>query len=194
VTVEPLEIRTDRLHLWVPGPDAASRLLRFHDDNDAHLRRWAPPAPPGWSTLAFWERRLDDSRNDARAGRSLRMSIAWADDDERRVLGTISLTDLIRGPLQQANLGYALAERAQGKGVMTEAVRAVSTHAFSVLRLHRVSASYMPTNDRSGRVLRRVGFTVVGYARDYLFIDGAWRDHVLTQLLDPAGRPPVSPG
>ncbi len=194
MTVDPLEIRTDRLVLWVPGPDAASRLLRFHDDNDAHLHRWAPPAPPGWTTLAFWERRLDDSRNDALAGRSLRMSIAWADDDERRVLGTIALTDLLRGPLQQANLGYALAERSQGKGVMTEAVRAICAHAFDVLRLHRVSASYMPTNDRSGRVLRRVGFVVVGYARDYLFIDGAWRDHVLTQLMDPANRPPVLPG
>jgi ribosomal-protein-alanine N-acetyltransferase len=28
--------------------------------------------------------------------------------------------------------------------------------------------------------LRALGFTVEGYARDYLFIDGAWRDHVLT--------------
>lgn len=194
MTIDPLEIRTDRLLLWVPGPESASQLLRFHAENEAHLRRWAPPSPSGWGTQAFWERRLADCRDDAIAGRSLRMTIAWGDDDERRVLGTISLTDVIRGPLQSANLGYALAERSQGKGVMVEAVRAIAAHAFDVLRLHRVSASYMPTNDRSGRVLRRAGFAVIGYARDYLFIDGAWRDHVLTQLIDPAPRPPVSPG
>ena len=39
---------------------------------------------------------------------------------------------------------------------------------------------YQPNNERSGRLLRSLGFTVEGYARDYLYIDGAWRDHVLT--------------
>lgn len=51
-------------------------------------------------------------------------------------------------------------------------------------------ANYVPTNERSGRLLRRLGFTVEGYARDYLFIDGAWRDHVLTSLTNPAVNQP----
>ena len=50
--------------------------------------------------------------------------------------------------------------------------------------------SYMPTNDRSAKVLRRAGFAVVGYARDFLYINGAWRDHVLTALVDPKERAP----
>ncbi len=191
---DPVEIQTERLVLWLPGLDAASRMLRFHADNDDHLRKWAPPAPPGWGTLPYWERRLRESHDEATSGRSLRLAISWHDDDERAVLGTISLTELVRGPLQQAFLGYTLAERAQGKGIMTEAVRALCTLGFDTLRLHRVAANYMPTNERSGGVLRRCGFAVIGYARDYLFIDGAWRDHVLTALVDPKGRPPVSPG
>ncbi|MCA9674942.1 MAG: GNAT family N-acetyltransferase [Kofleriaceae bacterium] len=191
---DPLELLTDRLRLWVAGPDVATRMIAFHRDNDDHLRRWAPPSPPGWGSLDYWERKLAGNVDDAAAGRSLRLAIAWRDDDERRVLGTVALSDLLRGPLQQAHLGYSLAARAQGKGIMVEAVRAVATHAFDVMRLHRLSANYMPTNERSGRVLRRCGFVVVGYARDYLFIDGAWRDHVLTQLTDPQDRPPVSPG
>ena len=88
-------------------------------------------------------------------------------------------------------LGYGLAERAQGKGVMTEALRTVCAWAFDELRLHRLSANYMPSNERSGAVLRRLDFAVVGYARDYLFINGAWRDHVLTQLVDPRNRSPA---
>jgi ribosomal-protein-alanine N-acetyltransferase len=43
-------------------------------------------------------------------------------------------------------------------------------------------ANYMPANERSGKLLKRLGFTVEGYARDYLFIAGAWQDHVLTSL------------
>jgi ribosomal-protein-alanine N-acetyltransferase len=46
-------------------------------------------------------------------------------------------------------------------------------------------ANYRPENERSGRLLQRLGFAREGYARDYLFIDGAWRDHVLTSLTTP---------
>jgi len=188
---EHVELLTDRLRLWLPAPDAASRMLRFHEDNAEHLKRWSPPAPPGWGALAYWERKLAANQDDAAQGRSLRLAIAWRDDDERRIVGTLSLTEIVRGPLQQANLGYAVDVRHEGKGIMTEGVRAVCDHAFEALHLHRISASYMPTNDRSARVLRRCGFVPIGYARDYLFIDGAWRDHVLTALVDPRNRPPA---
>jgi ribosomal-protein-alanine N-acetyltransferase len=43
-------------------------------------------------------------------------------------------------------------------------------------------ANYIPTNERSGLLLKRLGFAVEGYARDYLLINGQWRDHVLTAL------------
>jgi ribosomal-protein-alanine N-acetyltransferase len=43
-------------------------------------------------------------------------------------------------------------------------------------------ANYRPQNERSARLLERLGFTREGLAKDYLFIDGAWRDHVLTSL------------
>jgi len=44
----------------------------------------------------------------------------------------------------------------------------------------------VPHNARSGRLLERLGFVNEGLAKDYLFIDGAWRDHVLTARLNPA--------
>jgi len=48
-------------------------------------------------------------------------------------------------------------------------------------------SSYLPTHERSGRLLRRLGFTVEGYARDYLLLDGEWRDHILTSLVSTSG-------
>ncbi len=68
---------------------------------------------------------------------------------------------------------------------MVEAVLAAVRFAFERLRLHRVMANYMPHNQRSGAVLRSAGFTVEGYARDYLLIDGRWQDHVLTAISNP---------
>jgi ribosomal-protein-alanine N-acetyltransferase len=47
-------------------------------------------------------------------------------------------------------------------------------------------ANYRPENERSGILLERLGFVREGLAKDYLFIDGQWRDHVLTSLTNPA--------
>jgi ribosomal-protein-alanine N-acetyltransferase len=60
---------------------------------------------------------------------------------------------------------------------------------FAEQKLHRIGANYMPHNARSGRLLAGLGFRIEGYARDYLYIDGAWRDHVLTSLVNDAFRP-----
>jgi ribosomal-protein-alanine N-acetyltransferase len=65
---------------------------------------------------------------------------------------------------------------------MRESLQASISYVFSELRLHRIMANYMPFNRRSGGLLRRLGFVVEGYARDYLQINGAWEDHVLTSL------------
>lgn len=187
---DAVEIPTEPLVLWMPTPDAAAALLEFHVENEAHLRRWSPAAAPGWDALVYWERRLRDAWDDAAAGRSLRLVVSRKGDLGRAILGTISLTEIVRGPLQQAYLGYALGAPHQGKGIMLEAVRALCAYAFDTLRLHRVCANYMPSNDRSAKVLRACGFVPIGFAQDYLYIDGAWRDHVMTALVDPQNRPP----
>ncbi|MFD2447620.1 GNAT family N-acetyltransferase [Vogesella fluminis] len=67
---------------------------------------------------------------------------------------------------------------------MREAVEAVIAFAFGTLKLHRVQANYQPENERSAALLKRLGFQIEGHARDYLFLNGAWRDHVLTSLIN----------
>jgi ribosomal-protein-alanine N-acetyltransferase len=106
------------------------------------------------------------------------------------VLGIVAFSNIVRGPLHSCFLGYALAERQQGKGLMTEALRLGIRYMFDEMHLHRISANYLPHNTPSAAVLKRLGFTVEGYARDYLRIDGRWQDHILTSLLDPDWTPP----
>jgi ribosomal-protein-alanine N-acetyltransferase len=69
---------------------------------------------------------------------------------------------------------------------MSEALRATIAHVFGTLKLHRIMANHLPENTRSAALLKKLGFAVEGYARDYLFIAGAWRDHVLTALTNHA--------
>ena len=98
------------------------------------------------------------------------------------VLGYVNLSNIVRGGFQACYLGYALAERSQGSGYMTEALRTAIDFAWGDLKLHRIMANYLPQNERSAKVLQKLGFVIEGYAKAYLFIGGRWQDHVLTAL------------
>jgi ribosomal-protein-alanine N-acetyltransferase len=186
------EIMTERLRLWMPGPSDAGLMLAYFQENRDHLARWSPPTPSDFHTRSYWERRLEANRGELATDRSLRLSVSWRDDELRRVIGTIGLTEIQRGPFHACHCGYGLDQRHMGRGVMTETLRAVCDYGFVTMSLHRIEANYMPTNERSGQVLRRAGFVIEGYARDYLFINGAWRDHVLTSRTNPHAMPLVA--
>ncbi len=178
-------VETPRLALVLPGPHRAAACAAHHHDNAAHLGPWAPPRAPGFHAPAAWAERLRAAHAAHAAGTALRSWIAWRDRPDGPLLGQASLEVIGRGTFLAANLGYGLAAGAEGQGIMTEALRALCAHAFGALGLHRIQANHMPENARSAAVLARLGFVVEGRARDYLYIDGAWRDHVLTSLTNP---------
>ncbi|MBV9211587.1 MAG: GNAT family N-acetyltransferase [Acidobacteria bacterium] len=182
-------IETERLLLTIPTPEAAPRMLAFALENREHLTRWQPPEPAGYDTEKFWRDYLTASQNDFKAGRSMKLVLFERAQPDGAVVGECNFNNFIRGPFQACFLGYKIDYRAEGRGLMREALAAAIAYAFEELRLHRIMANYLPINERSGRLLRRLGFTVEGYARDYLLIGGEWRDHVLTSLTNTKLRP-----
>jgi ribosomal-protein-alanine N-acetyltransferase len=175
-------IETDRLLLTMPRVEDAARMLAYVEENRAHLEPWSPPAPEGYYTQKFWREHFAQARQDFVEGRSMRLVLFERANVTGRVVGVCNFSNIMRGPFQACFLGYHLDGRDVGRGLMSEALTAAIAYAFERLRLHRVMANYIPRNERSGRVLRRLGFTVEGYARDYLLINGAWEDHILTAL------------
>ena len=163
-------------------------LLRFFDENREHMAPWEPPRPPDFHTHEFWRVQVGRHRRAFDAGAAV-MLFVFPLDDPTRVIGQISYTSIVRGPADMCMLGYALAGHAQGQGYMQEALQASNEYVFKQLNIHRVMANFMPHNVRSNAVLRRLGFAVEGYARDYLYVNGAWRDHVLTALTNHDWKP-----
>lgn len=184
-----VELTTERLYLWLPGALDAAEMLRYQVENREHLQGWEPPRPAGFLTLSFWRKKLARERQLLVEDRGMRLAIAWADATPRRIIGICQLFRFARGPQQSCQLGYSLAEDVQGQGVMTEALRRTIAFAFDDLAMHRIEASYSPVNQRSGAVLERLGFTIEGYARKALFINGAWRDMLRAALVNPAPLP-----
>lgn len=182
---------TERLRLEIARPGHEAALARFFAENfEEHLARWSPPPPPSGHGEAWWSERLPAFAREFENGQSARWVIFPRVGDGSEAVGTANVTQVVRGPFQAAYLGYQLARRHEGHGLMTEALRAVVAHAFGEMRLHRLMANHVPENERSRRVLERLGFVREGLAREYLHIGGAWRDHVLNSLTN-AGFDPA---
>lgn len=188
----PPVIETKRLLLTIPPPETAARYAVFAIENEEHLASWEPPRPTGYFTEAYWYRRLERNHDEHAHDLSLRLTVLRRSDPEGPVLGHINFNQFVRGGFQACILGYSLDRRVVGKGMMSEALAGAIPYVFDTLGMHRIQANYIPTNERSGMVLRRAGFVVEGYARDYLFIGGAWRDHILTSLTNPNAPVPNS--
>lgn len=183
---EPLVvIATPRLVLSLPSAAAAARYLAYFDDNRAHLEPWEPTREAGFYTPAFWRARIEKNRREYVTDQSMRLALTLGTDPDGPVVGQVNFNNFVRGAFQAATLGYSLDHRHVGQGYMHEALRWSIPWVVRRLGMHRIMANYIPTNERSGRLLRRLGFVVEGYARDYLRISGTWRDHVLTALTAP---------
>lgn len=188
-------LRTPRLRLFIAGPEWAEECARFNRENAEFLAPWEPRM----TASSFDAAALRDIRKRAVGaaleGRAYSFAIAREDADNQniRIIGWLTFSNIVRGVFQACHLGYKLSERAQNHGYMTEAVRAGIDFAFGTLRLHRIMANYLPHNTRSSALLSRLGFKREGYAEAYLFINGKWQDHILTALVNPENAAPDDP-
>ena len=85
--------------------------------------------------------------------------------EPQRHIGNIKL-----GPIDQrhksAPIGIAIGARdCWGKGFASQAVAALSDHAFAVLGLERVEAGFYADNEASQRAFKRAGFVEEGRRR-----------------------------
>jgi len=182
---EPL-VRGDGLYLR-PGAAAdypSWSLLR--QASRAYLEPWEPTWPEDDLTQSAFRRRV--RRQDEDISRDEAYAFLIFDQTSDQLLGGITLGGVRRGVSQTGTLGYWMGAPHAGKGHMTRAVAALIDFAFTRLRLHRLEAACIPDNAPSIKVLEHNGFAREGYARAYLKIDGAWRDHVLFGLVESDAR------
>ena len=177
-----LPFQTSRLLLTEPEDADAPRLLAYAVKNRDALAPWEPTRSDSYFTLAYWDQQISIVRDQNQAGTRIQFLLLDNSAPTGPLIGQCTLSNVVRGAFQAAYLGYSLDRDDWGKGLMHEALSVVIEYGFGTLKLHRIMANYMPRNERSGRVLRCLGFTVEGYARDYLKIAGQWEDHILTAI------------
>ena len=83
----------------------------------------------------------------------------------------------------RAEIGYDLGPDFWGQGYMREALFAVLANGFDQMRLNRIDALVYTENERSIRLLQKLGFMREGLLRDYFHQDGKFHDHYIFSLL-----------
>lgn len=157
-------------------------LANYYQANAAHLKRWSPLMPRTHHSVASWTLRLIEREREFSDSSSVHFIAT--NESESQVIGTCSISNIVRGVFQSCHMGYSVDIGSEGQGRMQVLAQHTIDYVFAELKLHRIIANHMPENKRSEALLERLGFEREGYAKRFLQIDGEWEDHVLNSLIN----------
>lgn len=171
-----LPIRTPRLAL---------RAYR-HDDADASFAYYSRPEVTKYLPWGPWTRDEAQKRVAVRATRTAitgpESILSLVIEHDGALVGDVVLWPT-EPTLSRAEVGWAVAPSAQGRGIATEAVGALLDVAFDIYGMHRVVAHMHPANIASHRVAERVGMVREGHLRQNVRIAEEWVDSVVYGML-----------
>ena len=168
-------------------PDAELRLAEARhceeifglvDRNRGHIRRWMPWVD-GTKTVEDVRKWQAGAAEQFAKNNGFHAGIWW----QGKIAGMIGFhaMDWVH---RRTSIGYWLDERAQGRGLMTAACRAMTLHALGELKLHRVEIRCAPENHKSRGIPIRLGFTEEGRLREVEWLYDHFVDHVVYSLLE----------
>lgn len=179
------QLLTERLLLKHPCRHDANRILAFRLENRDHLRSWEPARDDSFYTLQATENQLGTMQKQMEEETAEYWIVESRANAE--MVGECSFTNIVRGSFQACHLGFSIAREFEGMGLMHEALQMAISDIFVNHGLHRIMANFQPSNIRSEKLLKRLGFQHEGLALEYLKINGKWMDHILTSKINPAG-------
>lgn len=149
--------------------------------NDSWLSPWEATLPAGLlleSGRGGYVALARALLREAKRGQSL----PWVVTYDGEFAGQLTVGSIVWGSACGGQVGYWIDQRFAGRGVIPTALAMAVDHCFSVVGLHRIEANIRPENDRSRRVVEKLGFRDEGLRRRYLHINGRWCDHLCYAL------------
>ncbi|SEB00121.1 GNAT family N-acetyltransferase [Leifsonia sp. 21MFCrub1.1] len=167
------------LILRVRREQDAGALAAAYQRNRGHLAPWDPTRTEDFFTEAG---QLAQTR-ELLALREMDAALPLVIAEGDQIAGGFTLSQLVRGAFQSANVGYWLDRDHVGRGLASAALSTLVDAARDDYGLHRLQAATLLANHASQSVLTRAGFERIGVAPNYLNIAGRWQDHVLFQRI-----------
>ena len=175
---EPSALTTERLLLRRPVLSDFSSWASLRRESVDFLQPYEPAWTADELSRSAFKARLRRQEAEITSGRGLPWFL-FLKSEPKTLVGGFTISNIRRGVAQTGTLGYWIGETLAGQGYGHEALLAICGDAFNVHKLHRLEAATVLDNERSMRLLISCGFQKEGTARQYLKINGQWRDHHL---------------
>lgn len=157
----------------------AAALAAAYVRNREYLSSWEPVRPDEYYTESWQASDIANRLVAHEAGEGHPLGLFAGET----LVGRFNVAGIVRGPFQNAGLGYWVDSEYAGRGLASAAVQKIVEMARDELGLHRIEASTLLHNVGSQRVLQKAGFQQIGMAPQYLQIAGKWQDHNLYQVV-----------
>jgi ribosomal-protein-alanine N-acetyltransferase len=179
MTPDELKLSTPRLELTaLTTQDVESIWPSVSDPALPQHMSWNPHRSKN-ETLEFLKR----IESDLATGKG----ITWGIRSMGEFCGIFSIINVLRThralSYDRGELGYWCAIEKQGKGLMTEAGVIVIQFAFTKLGLNRLVVAHHLENDRSRKLIERLGFKPIGIEHEAFMKNGRWIDTKIYELL-----------
>jgi len=173
---EQVTLRTERLLLRPLRESDAADLFSIFSDPKV-MRYWSSPP---WPSIDEAHRTIARDAKAMACGEYLQLGIERLADAQ--LVGRCTLFNLV-APSRRADVGYGLARAAWGRGYAHEALLELLRFGFAQLELNRVEADIDPRNERSARLLGRLGFRREGHLRERWIVGDETTDSAIFGLL-----------
>jgi ribosomal-protein-serine acetyltransferase len=150
--------------------DVEEPYFEWVEANRDHLAKWLPFAAAAnlRAEVRTWlERRTSPEELASRIG-----GLIYYRDV---LVGGASLGG-VGSPDNAGEMGYSLSESAQGNGIVTRVCRKLIEIGFAEKGMHRVMIRGAQDNHRSRAIAERLGFTLEGFQREAVFVEGKYHD------------------
>ena len=145
-----MEIRADGIILRPWSDDDLEALTAACQD--AEIARWLPMVPSPYSE-DDGRRYLEQTRLNWELGDAYNFAVV---DESGRLLGSIAIRIL---RFSVGHIGYWMSAEARGRGIATQALKALCRWAVDELRLGRLELATDPDNPRRSGLRRRPDFS-----------------------------------
>ena len=162
----------------------APLIFQYYKENLNHLFKWDAVANPSAHSIETWLHYAQWAKQEYLDQKQV--EFIATDHSETEMLALCSITDIKLAPYYSGDMGFSIAEKHEGKGIMFEVAQKAVEFMFKEYGLHRLTATFHPDNLRSKALLERLGFEREGYAKAYMQVgDMGWQDHVVMALVNP---------
>ncbi|MDF2885136.1 MAG: ydaF [Clostridiaceae bacterium] len=181
--ISSIQIENSKIILRMANVEDTNSVIKYFAENKEHLDPFEPKKPDKFYTYDFWENRIKSSIKEFEELKSLRLFI-FEKTAPKEVIGMISFEGICMQPFHSCEMGYSISKDKQGKGYMRQAIELSIKYVFEKINLKRIMANYTPYNQKSGMLLKKLGFVIEGYARDYIYINDKWEDLIFTSTIN----------